>query len=81
MAGCSTAGASGLADFEGHITLSGGSAFAYFTENAYTFGGALVPPHNPGFPPGYDLSIDGEVWVEPAVGTEATSMSLIKALY
>ncbi len=71
----------GQAAFEGHIQLSGGSAFSWFTEDAYTFGGSLVPPHNPGFPAGYDLSIDGEVWVEPAVATEASSMSLIKALY
>jgi hypothetical protein len=71
----------GQAAFEGHIALSGGSAFPYFTEEAYTFGGSLVPPHNPGFPPGYDLSIDGEVWVEPAIATGSSSMSLIKALY
>ncbi len=71
----------GTASFEGHITLTGGSAISYFTENAYTFGGTMIPPHNPGFPPGYDLSVDGEVWVEAPIATETSTISGIKALY
>lgn len=70
----------GMGVFEGHISLSGGSAIAYFMESAYTFGGTLVPPHNPGIPPGYQLSLDGEVWVD-AIATEQSSLSQIKALY
>lgn len=70
----------GLGVFEGHISLTGGSAIAYFTEEAYTFGGTLIPPHNPGIPEGYDLSLDGEVWVE-YIATEESSLSQIKALY
>lgn len=66
--------------FEGHISLTGGSAASYFTEEAYTFGGTLVPPHNPGIPPGYDLSLDGEVHTG-YVATDETTMSQIKALY
>lgn len=71
----------GTANFEGHISLTGGSAIAHFTEDAYTFGGNLIPPHNPGFPPGYDLSVDGEVWVEAPVATGTSTISEIKALY
>ena len=70
----------GMGVFEGHISLDGGSAISYFTEEAYAFGGTLVPPHNPGIPPGYELSLDGEVWVE-SVATESSSLSQIKGLY
>lgn len=70
----------GMGVFEGHISLTGGSAIAYFTEEAYTFGGTLVPPHNPGIPAGYELSLDGEVWVE-YIATNTSSLSQIKALY
>lgn len=70
----------GMGVFEGHISLTGGSAIAYFTEEAYTFGGTLVPPHNPGIPDGYELSLDGEVWVE-YIATNNSSLSQIKALY
>lgn len=70
----------GQGAFEGHIELTGGSAIAWFTEDAYTFGGTLIPPHNPGIPDGYDLSVDGEVNVS-SVATENSTMSQIKALY
>jgi hypothetical protein len=70
----------GMGVFEGHISLTGGSAIAFFTEEAYAFGGTLVPPHNPGIPEGYELSLDGEVWVE-SVATANSSMSQIKGLY
>jgi hypothetical protein len=71
----------GQGAFEGHISLTGGTAIAYFTEDAYTFGGTLIPPHNPGIPDGYELSVDGEVWVEAPVAAESSTMSQIKALY
>jgi len=70
----------GIGSFEGHMTLNAGSVIAWFEEEAYIFGGELIPPHNPGFPPGYDLSIDGEVWAT-SIATAPTSLSKIKALY
>jgi hypothetical protein len=72
----------GMGSFDGELTLSGGSAISYFQEQAYIFGGNLIPPHNPGIPPGYDMSIDGEVWGESSSTPVApSSYSTIKALY
>jgi hypothetical protein len=71
----------GMGSFDGQLTLESGSAFGFFEEQAYIFGGNLIPPHNPGIPPGYDMSIDGEVWGNAAVPTESSSLSTIKALY
>lgn len=71
----------GFGSFEGHVTLTGGSAFEFFTEEGYTFGGTLVPPHNPDIPPGYDLSLDGKLLVEEPVSTSESSWSSLKALY
>lgn len=70
----------GFGSFEGWIELDSGSAFPFFEVTAYTFGGELVPPHNPGFPPCYEMSVDGQIWVEP-IPTEETNISRIKALY
>ena len=68
-----------IGNFEGHIDLNGGSAFPSFpSTEAYTFGGALWPPHSPTIPPGYDVSIDGEAWVIP---TAETTWTKVKGLY
>jgi hypothetical protein len=69
-----------MGNFDGELTLDAGSAIGYFEEQAYIFGGNLVPPHNPGIPPGYDMSLDGEVW-GTSIATEETNLSKIKALY
>jgi hypothetical protein len=71
----------GMGSFDGELTLTGGSAISFFEEQAYIFGGNLIPPHNPGIPPDYDMSIDGEVWGNQAVPTQQSSLSNIKALY
>jgi len=72
----------GMGSFDGELTLTGGSAISFFQEQAYIFGGNLIPPHNPGIPPGYDMSIDGEVWGESSsTPTQPSSLSTIKALY
>jgi hypothetical protein len=70
----------GLGSYEGSMNLTGGSAIGWFEEQAYLFGGNLIPPHNPGIPPGYDMSLDGEVW-GVYTATESSSLSKIKALY
>jgi len=67
-----------MGSFDGHITLSEGIAFPYLSEQAYTFGGTLHPPHSgvdP--PPGYEFYIDGETWVP----VEVTTWGAVKALY
>jgi hypothetical protein len=72
----------GMGSFDGELTLTGGSAISFFAEQAYIFGGNLIPPHNPGIPPGYDMSIDGEVWGESnSTPVQQSSLSNIKALY
>ena len=71
----------GMGSFEGHVTLTGGSAFDFFSEEGYTFGGTLIPPHNPDIPDGYHLSLDGELWVEEPVNADESSWSSLKALY
>jgi hypothetical protein len=71
----------GFGSFEGFVSLAGGSAIDFFTEEGYTFGGTLVPPHNPGIPPGYDLSLDGKLLVEEPVSTGDSSWSSLKALF
>lgn len=69
----------GIGSFEGHVNLTGGSAIDWFTEEGYTFGGNLFPPHiDP--PEGYDFSLDGKMLVE-AVGAQSTSWSSVKAIY
>jgi hypothetical protein len=70
----------GMGSFEGSLTLNAGAAIDAFEEEAYFFGGNLIPPHNPGIPAGYDMSIDGEVWAD-ATPVAESSLSKIKALY
>ena len=70
----------GMGSFDGELTLASGSAIDHFEEEAYIFGGNLVPPHNPGIPEHYHMSIDGEVWGN-ATATDQSSLSKIKALY
>ncbi len=70
----------GFGSYEGSMTLSGGSARSWFGDEAYLFGGELQPPHNPGIPPGYDMSLDGEVWIDQ-VAVDESNFSKIKALY
>lgn len=70
----------GMGSFDGELTLTAGSAADYFEQDAYIFGGNLIPPHNPGIPQGYDMSIDGEVWGN-STATNQSSLSKIKALY
>lgn len=70
----------GQASFNGMLGFTGGSAIDYFQEDAYTFGGVLWPPHNPGIPEGYDISLDGEVWAG-TTAVEASTLSHIKSLY
>jgi hypothetical protein len=69
-----------MGNFDGEMTLDGGAAIDAFEEQAYIFGGNLIPPHNPGIPDGYDMSIDGEVWGN-STPTASSSLSQIKALY
>ncbi len=71
----------GMGTFEGHVELNGGSAMPWFTEDGYTFGGTLVPPHDPDIPEGYDLSVNGKMLVEEPVSTRDSSWSAVKALY
>jgi hypothetical protein len=71
----------GIGSFEGHVSLTGGSAMDWFSAEGYTFGGTLIPPHNPGIPDGYHLSLDGELWVEEPVATHESTWSSFKALY
>jgi hypothetical protein len=70
----------GMGAFDGQLTLDAVSAIDAFEEEAYFFGGNLIPPHNPGIPQGYDMSIDGEVWAQ-ATAVKESSLSKIKALY
>jgi hypothetical protein len=70
----------GMGSFEGSVTLTAGAAIDAFEEEAYFFGGNLIPPHNPGIPAGYDMSIDGEVHAM-ATPVAESSLSKIKALY
>jgi hypothetical protein len=69
-----------MGNFDGELTLDSGTAMGAFEEEAYIFGGYVVPPHNPGIPAGYDMSIDGEVWGS-STPTEDATFSKIKALY
>lgn len=69
----------GIGSFEGHVNLTGGSAIDWFTEEGYTFGGNLFPPHiDP--PEGYDFSLDGKLLVE-SVATLDSSWSSVKAMF
>jgi hypothetical protein len=70
----------GMGSFDGNLTLNAGAVIDYFEEEAYIFGGNLIPPHNPGIPENFDMSIDGEVWGN-STPTEDSSLSKIKALY
>jgi hypothetical protein len=70
----------GTGSFEGHINLDVGSAISYFDNEAYFFGGTLIPPHDPGIPECYDLSIDGQIHVDE-VATANSSWSKVKSLY
>jgi hypothetical protein len=71
----------GIGSFDGELTLSGGSVIDWFEEDAYIFGGNLIPPHgDPGVPPHYHMSIDGELWAN-STATEDLTFSKIKALY
>jgi hypothetical protein len=69
-----------IGNFDGELTLNGGSAIGAFEEEAYIFGGYVEPPHNPGIPPHYDMTIDGEVWGN-STATDESTFSQIKALY
>jgi len=71
----------GIGSFEGHVSLNGGSAMPWFTEEGYTFGGELFPPHIPDIPAGYDLSLDGKLLVEEPVATFESTWSSVKAIY
>ncbi|MCP4548309.1 MAG: hypothetical protein GY835_17750 [bacterium] len=70
----------GMASYSGILAFDGGSALDFFEAEAYTFGGALWPPHSPGLPPGYDISLDGEVYTG-FTATQTTTISQLKALY
>lgn len=73
----------GMGMFEGHIDITGGSAYDFFQseQDAYTFAGLLVPPHNPGIPDHYHLSFDGELWVRASTAVGNQSWSALKALF
>ncbi len=70
----------GIGSFEGHVLLNDGSAMPWFTEEGYTFGGNLFPPHSDP-PEGYDFSLDGKLLVEEPVATLNSSWSSLKAIY
>lgn len=67
-------------NFQGFIDGVGGTVASACTGCEFTFGGAFGRDIAQ-VPDGYDLQIDGQLYVDEAVSTEETSFGAVKALY